>query len=115
MPNAEDFIELKDQLKSFIPLLDEAGEIIRNERVSNYPILVIHQQELELGIPLEMGGQIPGGWKVQASTLEEFVSKNIIEDHKIDDFRQLYRQHEHHVCLFVLSALGAQFVFFEKN
>ena len=42
-------------------------------------------------------------------------SKRIFEEPKIDEFRALYRQHENHVCLLVLSELGAQFVFYEKK
>ena len=114
MNNAEDFIRLKDQLKVYIPLLDQASSIIENEGVSKYPIMVVHQQELEIGIPLDFAGSLPGDWTVHASTLEEFVSKKVIEDSKIDEFRELYQQHEHHVCIFILSELGAQFIFFEK-
>ena len=114
MGKTEEFIVLRDQLQPFIPILDRASEIIRNERVSRYPIMVVHKQDLELGIPFETG-PIPGGWQIQASTLEEFVARQLIDDSRIDDFRDLYRQHENHVCLFILSSLGAQFVFFEKN
>lgn len=116
MQNAEDFINLKEQLKAYVGLFYKAGEIIKNEGVSNYPIMVVHKQELELGIPLDMDEHLPGAWSAQASTLEEFVSKQIIEEeHKINDFIELYKRHENHVCMFVLSELGAQFIFFEKK
>lgn len=114
MQQAEEFLKLKDQLKAYIGLLDKAGSIIENEGVSKYPIMVVHKQEVEIGIPMELNTDLPGKWSINASTLEEFVSKRIIEDHKIEDFRNLYRQHEHHVCIFILSELGAQFIFFEK-
>lgn len=115
MSTTEDFIKLRDQLKVYIPLMQKAGEIVQDEGVSNYPIMVVHKQEVEIGIPLEMNFPMPGGWQVNVSTLEEFVSKNVIENEKIEEFRALYKQHENHVCLFVLSILGAQFVFFEKQ
>lgn len=114
MSSAEDFMMLKDQLKVYVPIMQKAGDIVQDEGVSNYPIMVVHKQEVEIGIPLEISIDLPGRWKVHVSTLEEFVSKKIIEDEKIDEFRNLYKQHENHVCLFVLSQLGAQFVFFDK-
>ena len=114
MQNAEDFIGLKNQLKSYVGVLDKAGSVIIDERVSNYPIMVVHKQEVEIGIPLKFEYSLPGNWSVNASTLEEFVSKMIIEDEKIEEFRDLYRKHDNHVCIFILSELGAQFIFFEK-
>lgn len=115
MSTAENFILVKDQLKVYLPIMKQASDVIRDENVSNYPIMVVHKQEVEMGIPLELSISMPGGWKINASTLEEFVSKNLIVNEKIDEFRQLYKQHESHVCLFVLSEMGAQFVFYEIN
>ncbi len=80
MQNAENFIQLKDQLKAYVGLMDQTGTIIIDEGVSNYPIMVVHQQEVEIGIPMEFGVSLPGKWSVNASTLEEFVSKKIVED-----------------------------------
>ena len=50
-------------------------------------------------------------WAVNASTLEEFHAKRIIDIEKIDDFRTLYRKHTEDICVFVLSEAGAKFVF----
>jgi len=115
MQNAGNFLQLKDQLKGYVGLMDQAATVIINERVSNYPIIVVHQQEVEIGIPLQVEKYISGNWSLNASTLEEFVSKKIIEDEKIDEFRKVYKQHENHVCIFILSELGAQFIFYEKK
>jgi hypothetical protein len=115
MSIAEDFILLRDQLKVYIPLMQKAAEVVRDEDVSNYPILVVHKQELEIGIPMDMTIPLPGQWKINVSTLEEFVARKLIEDEKVDEFRKLYKHHENHVCLFVISSLGAQFIFYEKQ
>lgn len=115
MSSAEEFMLLKDQLKVYVPIMQKAGNIVQDEGVSNYPIMVVHKQEVEIGIPLEISIDMPGAWNIHVSTLEEFVSKNVIEGDKIDEFRNLYKQHDNHVCLFVLSHLGAQFVFFDKQ
>ena len=115
MSKTEDILLIREQLKNFIGLLDKAGQMIMDEGISRYPIMVVHKQEIQLGVPLEIEQRLPGGWLINASTMEEFVSKRIIEEPKIDEFRALYRQHENHVCLLVLSELGAQFVFYEKK
>jgi len=115
METSEQIILLKDQLKVYVNLLDKAGKMISDEGISNYPIMVMHKQEVEIGIPLDIENEMPGNWSVNASTLEEFVSKSVILNEKIDEFRTLYKQHKNHVCMFVLSELGAQFIFFEKK
>lgn len=115
MSTAEEFILLRDQLKVYIPIMQQAADVVMDEDVSNYPIMVVHKQDLEIGIPMDMTIPLPGDWKIHVSTLEEFVARNLIENEKVDEFRSLYKQHENHVCLFVLSSLGAQFIFFEKQ
>ena len=88
-----------------------AAETIRTENVSNYPIFVATKLEIDLGIALLLRGDLPDDWAVNASTLEEFHAKRIIDVEKIEEFRTLYRQHNEDICVFVLSEGGAKFVF----
>ena len=53
-------------------------------------------------------------WSVNASTLEEFVTKNLVFEEKVKDFMSTYKNPETHLCLFVLSELGAQFIFIPR-
>ncbi len=115
MSKTEDLLLIREQLKSYIGLLDKASQMIVDEGISRYPIMVIHKQEIQLGVPLEIEQRLPGGWLINASTLEEFVSKRIVDEEKVGEFRKLYKQHEDHVCLLLLSELGVQFVFYEKK
>ncbi|MDQ3140839.1 MAG: hypothetical protein M3Q56_01175 [Bacteroidota bacterium] len=108
----EKYLQLEDDLRRFRKALKEAQEIMLNEDVSLYPIFIFHQQELEMGIPLIEAGPETGIWSVHASSLEEFMVKNVIHQDKIEDFRKLYKDHDHHFCIFVLSELGAQFIFY---
>ncbi|NJL74411.1 MAG: hypothetical protein HC892_04550 [Saprospiraceae bacterium] len=55
-----------------------------------------------------------GNWSINISSLEEFVVKQLIEVHKIDDFRRVYKDPKHHLCFFVLSELGATFNFIPR-
>jgi hypothetical protein len=47
--------------------------------------------------------------------LEEFVTKQLIAEEKVEDFQTLFRYHQNDLCLFVLSELGANFIFLPKN
>ncbi|MBP9208678.1 MAG: hypothetical protein KBF37_00020 [Saprospiraceae bacterium] len=109
------YLQLEEDLKRYRKALNGALDIMLDQEVTNYPIFILHQQELAMGVKLIDAGEGPGNWSVHASSLEEFSLKNLIEPDKIDAFRELYKQHDHHFCLFVLSELGAQFIFYPRG
>ena len=109
--NKQPLIEIEKLLQRYRSTLAMAAETIRTENVSNYPIFVATKLEIDLGIALLLRGDLPDDWAVNASTLEEFHAKRIIDVEKIEEFRTLYRQHNEDICVFVLSEGGAKFVF----
>ena len=114
MSKTESFIALKEDLQRYSRLMGEAGDVIRDQDVSKYPIFVAHQQEVAIGLPLLEKEKNGGLWNIHASTLEEFAAKNLIFDDKINDFILAYKDPEAFVCVFVLSELGANFVFLPR-
>ncbi|HQX43690.1 MAG: hypothetical protein IPP06_02260 [Saprospiraceae bacterium] len=114
-PSIEKFLQLEEDLRRYRKALNQAQEIMLNEDISLYPIFILHQQELEMGIPVIEAGEKTGLWSVHASSMEEFMVKNLIQTEKIPEFQKLYKSHEHHFCLFVLSELGAQFIFYPRE
>ena len=106
---------LQRELGRFKPALAQAKEKILNEEISNYPIFVFHKGEIDIGVELIEEDLAAGGWLVHASTLEEFVARQIVNgQERIDDFRETFKQHDGHYCLFVLSELGHNFIFLEQ-
>jgi hypothetical protein len=114
MSKIDTFLQLQDELKIYTKTLGEAADIIRDQDVSNYPIFVLHQYEMDMGLPVIDKEKNGGKWNINASTLEEFVSKNIIFDDKADDFIKAYKDPDQHICLFVLSELGANFIYLPR-
>lgn len=114
-PAIEKYLQLEEDLKRYRKALNQAQEIMLDQELTNYPIFILHQQELEMGVQLIEAGPQTGVWSVQASSLEEFCVKNLIEDDKVTEFQNVYHQHPDHLCLFVLSELGAQFIFYPRN
>jgi hypothetical protein len=113
MSETEKFLILENQLKPYLKILGQAADVVKDQNVSNYPIFVVHQQEIEIGLALiEAGKKL--NWSVNASTLEEFVTKDIISNNKVEDFIKNYKSIETHLCIFVLSELGAQFIFLPR-
>lgn len=90
-----------------------ASDAIIDQEVTKYPIFVVHQHDLEIGVSL-LKEEVISQWKIQASSLEEFVSKQIIEQNKVDSFRTVYKSPDKFFCLFVISELGAKFIFIPR-
>ncbi|MBX2815673.1 MAG: hypothetical protein KTR24_06740 [Saprospiraceae bacterium] len=107
------FLKLEQELKPYIGVMSKAADAIMEKEISKYPILVVHQQEVELGVPV-LKKEAASTWLINASTLEEFVMKNLIQSEKLEDFQSVYKDPKEQICLFVLSELGAQFVFLKR-
>ncbi len=106
---------LESELSLYKKMMSETVELLLVNEISKYPIFVAHQQELELGILLADREKVKGNWTMHLSTLEEFVSKQIIKEDKVNDFKATYKSPESFLCVFVLSELGAQFYFLPKG
>lgn len=114
-PNKDALQNLEKELKPYKKMLAQAAEIIIEQAVSDYPILVVHQQDLaSIGIPIIEKEKVSGNWSVNASTLEEFITRQIIREEKAESFKSLYQQHRAHICLFVLTEGTANFAFIPK-
>ncbi len=107
------YIQLEKELAPYKKIMSLASDSITDQEITKYPIFVIHQHNLEIGVSLT-GEDDLGVWKIQASSLEEFVSKQLIEPNKIDSFRTIYKNSAKFFCLFVISELGAKFIFLPR-
>lgn len=112
----EKYLQLEEELKPFRPLMGKASDTILDQEVSLYPIFIVSQLEVQMGIPLvARDPKKKQKWFVNASTLEELNTKNIVHNDKVDEFRKVYKDPTEHFCLFVLSDLGAQFIFLPRD
>jgi hypothetical protein len=102
---------LEKLFKKYRVVLSKAADTIRLQNVSNYPIFVASQEDIEIGIPLLRREQIDNQWLINASTLEEFNAKQIITTDRIDDFRHLYKSHGEDICIFAYTEGVGKFLF----
>ncbi len=115
MSEIELFFKLEQELKIYKKIMGEASDIVMKSDVSNYPIFVVHQQDINIGIPIASREKVSGNWSINATTLEELVAKNLIKERRIDNFRKNFKSPDSFLCLFVLSELGAQFIFLPRS
>jgi len=103
---------LEKELKRYNNVFREVADTTIDKGVSNYPVFVAHRQGIELGIPLIDGKQAGISWSYNITTLEELVTKNIIHTDKLKNFKEVYKDPESFICLFVVEEKGATFVFY---
>ena len=71
-------------------MLEEAQEIILDSAVSDFPVFVFSKAQPELGVQLYEPQDAERDWFVHASSLEELVTKKIVDAARIDDFKKVY-------------------------
>lgn len=109
------FQQIQEELSPYNQILGQAADTIIEQNVSSYPIFVVHQLEVEIGVPLIDREKVEGNWSINASSLEEFATKNLVEAEKLDNFKEVYKNPNTHLCLFLLSDFGATFVFLPRS
>ena len=113
--DVEKLMFIEKELRNYEALISKAADSILDEDISNYPIIVVHKQKISLGVPLIDHVQSQTNWSINASTLEEFYTKELIVKSKVDEFRKTYKDPRTNLCLFVLSDIGAQFLFLPRK
>lgn len=109
------YAELEEDLKPYYAILNQAADAILDQDVSSYPIFIFANKPIEIGLLLVEREDDKHKWDIHASTLEELVTKKIIEPARVDNFRSIYKNPREYLCLFVLSKIGATFVFLPRT
>lgn len=110
----EKYLKLEEELKPFRAVMNQTADAILDQEISSYPIFVTSKLEVNIGVTL-IARDEKQPWFIHATTLEELHTKNIIHQDKLDEFRKVYKDPSLNLCLFVLSDLGAQFIFLPRE
>ncbi len=101
----EDIIVYGDYLK-------EISEACRQEKISDFPIFIAHQEPtISLGKPIILRENSQTSWSINASHLQDFVNRNLIDHEKELNFTQIYKNPDQFVCVFVLTPEFSNFIF----
>lgn len=115
MKEAEKLLVIENEMKRFNALLSAASDKILESKASAYPIFVVAKQPIALGINLIDREKVNSNWSINASSLEEFVSHQLVFENKAADFKGTFKDPKQYLCLFVLSDLGAQYLFTRRK
>jgi len=111
----EKFQQLEKEMLPYKEIMSKASDTVIEQDVSKYPIFVTHKQTIDIGLKLVDPTNNSSKWSINVSTLEEFVTRQLIQMDKLDEFKKIYKNPATHLCLFILSDLGATFVFIPRE
>ncbi len=110
----EKLLLMQKELERYHKILEPAWETVLTNEVSKYPIAIFSTLPIEAGVLLLDREHAPGPWSVSMSTLEEFSVKGLISGDRLENFQDVYKDPELHFCTFVISDLGAKFLFLPR-
>lgn len=99
-----DFVKIADQIK-------EASYLIRERKISQFPIFPISKVEIAIGKLLYGKFEFNTDWNYYASMLEEFLQRKLVDEEKIEEFKATYKDPDEYCCLFVVDESFVNFVF----
>jgi len=102
---------LERNLAIYKESIREISEEVIKHGVSKYPVFIATERELSLGKLIIDKEELALEYSIYASTLEEFVARNIVKSDKLADFRKAYKNPQHFVCIFALLGDEAGFIF----
>ncbi len=104
--------QLREKLSGWLPILSNASDMIINQGISDYPIFVISNDELEIGIA--MAKESEDTLKIKASTLEEFVARRLISPEKVEEFKQAYKAPDIYICISIIASDKSEIIFLPR-
>lgn len=105
-------LSLEKDLQLYAESIREVAVEIMLEGISSYPIFIAHQHTVSIGEVILSKEELNTNWTIQASTFEEFVEKGIIHSDKKAHFLKSYKKPEDFMCVFVIVAQGANFIYY---
>lgn len=105
-------VSLEKDLELYSGSIKEVAVEIMVEGISAHPIFVAHQHTVSIGEVILDKKELNTEWTIQASTLEEFVEKGIINPERKSLFLKSYKKPEDYMCVFVIVPEGANFIYY---
>ncbi len=102
---------VKNDIRLLGQILRHLSYTVIKEEISQYPIYVAHNGDMDIGRPFIDRSLYHTNWWYNASHLEEFIKKGLIQKDKIDYFIETYGDPYERSCIFLASAEGGGFIF----
>lgn len=82
-------------------------------KVTKYPIFIFYKHNfIDLGKPFITKDIMNIDWNISISHLEDLVNKNIVQYHKVEEFRKNYKDPQSYICILVITEEESGFVYY---
>lgn len=82
-----------------------------NEEISQFPVYVAYTGDINIGRPFFNLEKHHLNWNYNASILEEFIKRGVVQEDKVEHFQETYGDPEERACIFVVTQEAGGFVF----
>ena len=101
---SKDFVVVSETLR-------EAAYQVRKRGFSDFPIFPISRTELPIGQLLIGKRELAINWNYNITYLDEFIQRKLIDEDKVEAFKESYRNPDEFCCLFVVDGAMTGFIF----
>jgi hypothetical protein len=108
---AEQLKVLEQNLNIYKESIREISLEILQNNVSKYPVFVAYADAVTIGKMIIDKEELALEYSINASTLEEFVAKNIVLSSKLNDFKKTWKDPKSFACIFAIIEKDAGFVY----
>jgi hypothetical protein len=110
--NKEILRNLEQNMAIYKESVREIAQEIISGKVSGYPVFIASREPVNLGRMIIDKEELALDWSIFASTLEEFVRRQIIPKNNLETFKSHYKNPEDYICLFtILDDTSAGFIY----
>jgi hypothetical protein len=110
--NGNPFLRIQTELTPFLVAMGKAADMILDAEISAYPVFIASKRELPVGVLLIHQEE---DWTINVSTLEELVTRQIVVQEKVADFRAVFKDPRQFICVFVVQETGSNFLFIPRQ
>lgn len=103
---------LERDIQYYKSAIQEVANEILDSQVSEYPLFIAHELPVRIGEMILDKDDFQRTWSISASTLEELKEHQVIEEDKQEEFKKVYKNPREHICIFLISEKGGNFVFY---
>lgn len=95
---------IQNDVRYYEDVLKKIAHSVVQQKISQHPIFIAHKEAyLPIGRPIINAEKYGTDWSINASLLEEFANKRLVESHRLAQFRKHFKDPKTHICLFIIS------------
>lgn len=102
---------LREDIEFYNASIKEVALEILDNDISECPIFIAHQIEINLGQVIMDKNDYNRNWTISTTIIEELIQKKIISEDKVKGFKSIFKDPRKYICVFLISDKSENFIF----